>query len=564
MYKKISICLIFFLVLTFIITPINNAMLITVENEFQVLNDNDYDINNIDLDKESIVEIHNQIEKRNFMDQMANVGSSSALAEIDYIGGSDLFAGGFLGEEAMYLRIDGLAGEILWKKTWASSSGDAQIWGVTKGESESIGYACGTIYTSNDEYAKGFILKIDLDNGEIINSKIVSKSDGYYSFRDIQYYQNAIYVVGTYDHGEGSAFYPSALRIKYDKNLEKEWGKYHTFFGSLAWGYELVIAKGNGYVGGTCLAGTDHADLQALITEFELSEGDLGDYSNDYGFTWYTENGWGLTYSDNTDCLYIATDERTDFSWYAKVTKVKRNNGEELDWERYPFAGTAEDCKAYDIAWDDDLKVHMTGYSMDYTGGDAIYLKMKESLTGSFEEKHWGGSGADCGWGINVDNFGNVFIVGATTSYSSKSAAFALKYSLSGTLRWEIVLAGNSPPNRPDEPYGNSMPTVGNSYYYTASTTDYEGDDLYYKFDWGDGTTSEWLGPYNSGETCKEYNSWSKVGNFEIKVKAKDIHAEQSGWSPPRSITVTKSRSMNLHPQLFDLINFLINFSKII
>ena len=44
---------------------------------------------------------------------------------------------------------------------------------------------------------------------------------------------------------------------------------------------------------------------------------------------------------------------------------------------------------------------------------------------------------------------------------------------------------------------------------------------------------SNWLGPYNSGETVNVSYSWSKKGRYEVKVKSRDIHKAESEWSDP-------------------------------
>jgi len=57
-------------------------------------------------------------------------------------------------------------------------------------------------------------------------------------------------------------------------------------------------------------------------------------------------------------------------------------------------------------------------------------------------------------------------------------------------------------------------------------------------FDWGDGTNSRWLGPYNSDETVQASHKWIGLGSYNIKVKAKDIHQIQSEWSEPVSVLI--------------------------
>jgi hypothetical protein len=68
-------------------------------------------------------------------------------------------------------------------------------------------------------------------------------------------------------------------------------------------------------------------------------------------------------------------------------------------------------------------------------------------------------------------------------------------------------------------------------YDYTFSTTDPDNNDVEYFVDWGDWTSSSWIGPFESGEEATSSNQWSKAGTFQVKVKARDPYHEESSWS---------------------------------
>jgi hypothetical protein len=89
----------------------------------------------------------------------------------------------------------------------------------------------------------------------------------------------------------------------------------------------------------------------------------------------------------------------------------------------------------------------------------------------------------------------------------------------------------NKPPNIPVIPLGPISGNASEKYNYTTSTNDPEGHLVYYKWDWGYGPTSDWIGPYNSGETITLNHSWPKAGYYEVKVKAKDMYGAESNWS---------------------------------
>jgi len=87
------------------------------------------------------------------------------------------------------------------------------------------------------------------------------------------------------------------------------------------------------------------------------------------------------------------------------------------------------------------------------------------------------------------------------------------------------------PPETPERPEGQNDGIVGVEYPFSTRTIDPDGDQVYYMWDWNDSTYSKWLGPFDSGATVYANHSWDEAGEYEIKVKAKDTHSAESGWS---------------------------------
>ena len=100
----------------------------------------------------------------------------------------------------------------------------------------------------------------------------------------------------------------------------------------------------------------------------------------------------------------------------------------------------------------------------------------------------------------------------------------------------------NNPPDTPNRPSGPSNGKVGVSYTYSSSTTDSNGEPVYYMFDWDDGSIHEWIGPFDSGQTITVSHVWNEPGSYAIKVKAKDIYGGESFWSDPLHVSLPKSR----------------------
>jgi len=97
----------------------------------------------------------------------------------------------------------------------------------------------------------------------------------------------------------------------------------------------------------------------------------------------------------------------------------------------------------------------------------------------------------------------------------------------------------NNPPSPPSAPVGNITGFHGTSYAYSTSTTDPDGDSLYYRFDWGDNTSSGWLGPYQNGTTIQALHIWHAPGVYSLTVRARDSYGSESGSSNVTVVTMT-------------------------
>jgi len=128
-------------------------------------------------------------------------------------------------------------------------------------------------------------------------------------------------------------------------------------------------------------------------------------------------------------------------------------------------------------------------------------------------------------------------------------------------------IAVNTPPEIPCKPSGQTNGKPGHQYLYTTNTTDLDENRVFYNFSWGDGNYSNWIGPYNSGETASAKHTWNE-GTYEIKVKAKDTPlGEESNWSKPLEVSMPKRVSglffdiiEQYFPRLYMIIETIINY----
>jgi len=97
----------------------------------------------------------------------------------------------------------------------------------------------------------------------------------------------------------------------------------------------------------------------------------------------------------------------------------------------------------------------------------------------------------------------------------------------------------SDPPAQPTKPVGKTLVVWNRDYSYSSSTTDPNGEEILYMFDWGDGSNSGWIGPYPSGQTGTGSHMWTVLGSYQVTVKARDINGAGSPISEPLTVVVT-------------------------
>lgn len=99
----------------------------------------------------------------------------------------------------------------------------------------------------------------------------------------------------------------------------------------------------------------------------------------------------------------------------------------------------------------------------------------------------------------------------------------------------------NNPPNTPSTPIGPTEGEVGEEYRYTTNTTDPDGHQLRYKFDWDDESPLLWTAYSDSGVPINKTHIFSQAGTYMVKVKAQDFYGSESNWSEYHTVTITNT-----------------------
>jgi hypothetical protein len=127
-------------------------------------------------------------------------------------------------------------------------------------------------------------------------------------------------------------------------------------------------------------------------------------------------------------------------------------------------------------------------------------------------------------------------------------------------------------PDAPITPtiFGKIKGKTEKSYDYTFRSTSPIDNSIFYQIDWGDGTITDWIGPYDSGESIVMNHTWYDEGNYTIQARAKDI---QNLWGPWGELDVTMPYSYEppqfpiIHwlferfPNAFPILRFLLDFN---
>ena len=143
-------------------------------------------------------------------------------------------------------------------------------------------------------------------------------------------------------------------------------------------------------------------------------------------------------------------------------------------------------------------------------------------------------------------------------------------YDEQGNFFGYLHAFGMAPDEPPSEPTitGAEQGKIRQSYEYVVSATDPDGDNISYFIDWGDGFTTGWFGPYDSGQEVTRSHAWIKKGTYTVMVMARDGHGLLSDWT---TLPVTMPYSLLRFPLLtwllerfphaFPLLRFLQNFN---
>jgi len=115
------------------------------------------------------------------------------------------------------------------------------------------------------------------------------------------------------------------------------------------------------------------------------------------------------------------------------------------------------------------------------------------------------------------------------------------------SLKLEGISLENLPPAKPSIE-GPDEGTPGTEYTYCIVAEDPEDNYLYVKWEWDDGTSSDWMGPYDSGTEICESHVWDEKDTYIISVTVEDEHGARV--RAYKEIDIPRTKSLNANLQL--------------
>jgi hypothetical protein len=139
-------------------------------------------------------------------------------------------------------------------------------------------------------------------------------------------------------------------------------------------------------------------------------------------------------------------------------------------------------------------------------------------------------------WGKTKDRPAGLVRIDMHMNYSLK---YSSQYAF-GAETLNVTFGSDAPTTSITGPTSGR---VNKEYTFDVSAVDPQGDDVYLYVNWGDGTNTDWLGPYASEEAVQISHSFSERIIYTIKAKAKDIY-DHVGNEQPLIITIPFSYTM--------------------
>ena len=131
------------------------------------------------------------------------------------------------------------------------------------------------------------------------------------------------------------------------------------------------------------------------------------------------------------------------------------------------------------------------------------------------------------------------------------------------SLNIQGIAVENLPPNIPIIDGPNSGST-GSEYNYCIIVSDPDNDNLYIKWNWGDGNSSDILGPITSGSEVYGSHIWNTKGSYKISVNIEDEHGLSVNAYKDVTIPRNKIMQRSIHQLIIEFLSRISNYYPIL
>lgn len=252
------------------------------------------------------------------------------------------------------------------------------------------------------------------------------------------------------------------------------------------------------------------------------------------------------------------TSAMASSSIYSSEGSFNFIRGDEITSLKEKYRTSAADDVCDDCDDDDDEGVNIKP--------DAFIFSVEPNPANEYDDITFEGYGEDedgeiieYQWNSQIDG---IFLNEASSTSNILSAGnheinFLVKdnkNAWSNPVSIELEIIENQAPNTPVIA-GNINGNVKEEVEFSVITTDPEQHQVLYYVDWDDGSIKEWTDEYASNEEVTITHTWDEKGSYIIKIKAKDIHEEESDWG---TLNVQLSKTKTYNPFLQNFIQLLI------
>lgn len=284
--------------------------------------------------------------------------------------------------------------------------------------------------------------------------------------------------------------------VKYNSSGDECWVKRHNGWENRWDGASdiAVDAFGNVYVTGT--SWNNNADSGASLDYCTIKYDGAGNelwikYYN--GLADFHDYARGIA-KDHWGNIHVTGRSyggETDFDY---ATIKYDSSGHEIWVRRYNYSGKSEDSPSA-IGVDDSGNIYVTGVSTtSEAGADYATIKYRPSGDTAWIARYNGPrNSADVPVAVAIDGTGNVYVTGYSYGYLGKDDYTTIKYDSLGNEVW--VRRYNGPASGHDQPYDMALDGCGSVYITGRSQVDVNLDYATIKYDTGGDDV--WTATYN-------------------------------------------------------------------